>query len=196
MTDRETIARYDAAASEYAKVTGNVASDPHLISFIDRLPKGGSVLDLGCGPGITSAAMANAGLLCDAFDASSEMVKLANAHPGVTAWTAGFDDLDADGLYDGVFANFSLLHADRADMPRHLAAIHKALKPGGQFHIGMKTGNTSKRDTLGRMYTYYTVDDLSDLLAQSGFTVTQTSTGCDLGLDGVMADWVVLAAHG
>jgi SAM-dependent methyltransferase len=197
MSDNETIKVYDMRAVEYAQMTDvEDAADPGLEAFIAVLPEAGRVLDVGCGPGMAAARMAQAGLRVDATDASSEMASMAGNAKGVTAWQATFDEISGDAIYDGIWANFSLLHAPRSDMPRHLAALRTALKPGGQFHIGMKLGTGQARDGIGRLYTYYTQQELTDLLTDTGFIVTDAVLGRGLGLDGTMADWVSLAAHG
>ena len=194
-SDAETLAVYDARAADYA---ARFTSDPNtdLDTFIAALPTGAHVLDLGCGPGHAAAQMAAAGHTVDATDASAEMVKLAQEHAGVTAWQASFDDITGTDLYDGIWANFALLHAPRTDMPRHLAALRETLKPGGLFHIGMKTGTGEKRDPIGRLYTFYTEDELSGLLRDTGLTPFSSRTGEEPGLDGVVAPWVTIAAHG
>jgi SAM-dependent methyltransferase len=197
MSDNETIKVYDTRAVEYAQMTDvEDAADPGLEAFIAVLPEAGRVLDVGCGPGMAAARMAQAGLRVDATDASSEMASMAGNAKGVTAWQATFDEISGDAIYDGIWANFSLLHAPRSDMPRHLAALRAALKPGGQFHIGMKLGTGQARDGIGRLYTYYSQQELTDLLTDTGFIVTDAVPGRGLGLDGTMADWVSLAAHG
>ncbi|GFE51000.1 methyltransferase [Roseobacter cerasinus] len=197
MSDAETLKVYAAKAQDYASmVTDKAAKNPQLAAFIAALPEGGHVLDLGCGPGNSAAEMARAGLQVTAFDPVPEMVALAGQYPGVRARLAGFDDVTGHDLYDGIWANFSLLHAPRADMPRHLDAIAAALKPGGRFHIGMKTGRGAQRDPIGRLYTYYTDAELTGLLEDVGLTVTERTTGREKGLDGVEADWICLAAHG
>lgn len=196
MTDRETIEIYNQRAADYAELThaeGRI--DPSLAGFIAALPAGGHVLDLGCGPGNAAAALVARGFTVEAVDASSEMVALAAQAPGVTARVATFDEIGGQAVYDGIWANFSLLHAPRADMPRHLAAIHTALKPGGVFHIGMKLGDDSARDGLGRFYTYYAEDELTDLLEQIGFAIDDRRHGRDKGLDGTMDNWICLRAH-
>ena len=196
MTDPNTIAVYNAKASDYASLTqGQGSGDARLREFIAGLPKGGRVLDLGCGPGFSSAAMAKAGLTVDALDASSEMVLLAGRQSGVVARRGTFDDLDAEQSYDGIWASFSLLHASAVDLPRHLAACHRALRPGGRISVGMKLGCGEARDRLGRFYCYVTVEELEGLLTGAGFTVTGHVTGRDAGLDGIEADWVVMSAH-
>ena len=194
-SDRETLAVYDKRAADYAaRFTGSRNVD--LETFIAALPTGAQVLDLGCGPGHAAAQMADAGHSVEATDASAEMVKLARSHPGVTARQASFDDITGTDLYDGIWANFALLHAPRSAMPGHLAALRRALRPGGLFHIGMKTGTGEKRDEIGRLYTYYTEDELAGLLREAGFTPFSSRTGAEPGLDGVVAPWMTIAAHG
>lgn len=193
--DTKTLAVYDEKAAEYATIA-DADRDPQLAVFISALQTGAYVLDLGCGPGLSAALMIKAGLRVDATDASPEMVALANAQNGVTARVAMFDDITGTDVYDGIWANFSLLHAPRADMARHLSALRNTLKPGGLFHIGMKTGSGEHRDALGRLYTYYTTDELHGLLTDAGFTPFSSATGRGKGLSGEMSDWVTIAAHG
>lgn len=196
MSDDETLGVYARKAAEYAGLTKSAKTDRHLAAFLEAVPQGGHVLDLGCGPGYAAGAMAEAGLSVLATDAVAEMVALAAQHPGVEARQQSFDGpLEADS-FDGIWANFSLLHAPRDAMPGHLAHLRKALKKGGFFHIGMKLGTGSKRDAIGRLYTYYTEDELVGLLETAGLTVTDRSFGRDVGLDGTEADWICLLARG
>ena len=197
MTDKETLRVYDAKAAEYAKLIKRENNDdPHLDRFINKLPTGGRVLDLGCGPGISAACMANAGLQVDATDGSAEMIAMATQHQGVTAWQATFDEITGTNIYDGIWANFCLLHASKEAVPQHLAALVTALKLGGAFHIAMKLGSGSQRDTIGRLYSYYSEPELTNLLVAAGLTVAETAHGRTVGLDGTEADWIVMAAYG
>lgn len=195
MSDRETIAVYDARAGDYAKLDPSGRPSATLAAFLADLPDGARVLDLGCGPGTSAGHMVRAGCVVDALDASAAMIELASAIDGVTAWQASFDDITGTALYDGVWANFSLLHAPRSDMPRHLSAIHTALKPGGLFHIAVKEGTGEGRDSLNRHYTYYTESELTDMLQQSGFTVGPYRRGRDKGLSGTEENWIAVTAH-
>lgn len=197
MSDPTTIRVYDQRAADYAALSDEKTSaDPVLAAFIAACPPGGLVLDLGCGPGAAAATMANAGLIAQATDASGEMVAMAARHPGVTARQAVFDDIMGTDIYDGIWASFSLLHAPRTDFARHLSALHKALKPGGAFCIGMKLGSGEARDSIGRLYSYYSADDLDIFLTGAGFTPMSHKFGTTVGLDGKDADFVVITAHG
>jgi SAM-dependent methyltransferase len=192
--DPRTIAAYDAHAAEYAERFGAARPDADLKAFIDALPQGARVLDLGCGPGDASAFLRAAGMRPDPVDASPAMVTLANARHAIGARLATFEEISAESTYEGVWANFSLLHAPRADLPRHLSALHRALVSGGLLHVGMKTGAGEGRDTLDRFYTYVAREELLGLLDSAGFAVIAAREGADPGLAGPIEPWMVVRA--
>ena len=194
MTDPRTIAVYDARADDYAAAFAQDRPDAALAAFIARLPPGGAVLDLGCGTGRAAAAMRDAGLAVEAWDASAGMAAHARREHGLTVRVAGFDALDAVAAFDGVWANFSLLHAPAAAFPGHLAAVRRALRPGGALHLGMKLGAGEARDRLGRAYAYYSEAALRDHLAAAGFTVGDARRGEEAGLAGTVEPWITLSA--
>lgn len=181
--DPETLSVYEDRAAEYARSFGTDKPGPALARFIAALPRSGKVLDIGCGPGGAAALMAGAGLRVTCLDASPAMVDLARAR-GLDARCASFDDIAGDQLYHGAWANFSLLHAARADLPRHLTAIAKVLKPRGVFHIGMKLGTGTARDRLGRRYTYVGARELADLLTAAGLQPDHEREFTETGLAG------------
>jgi len=191
--DAQTLAVYNAKAADYATRFGGTGKPgKHLSRFMAPMPEGARVLDLGCGPGASAAHMAAAGLVVDAVDASTEMVRLAGQTHGVTARVATFDDLDDTNHFDGIWANFSLLHAPRGALPRHIAAIARALRSGGIFHIGMKTGTGTARDPLQRIYTYVTETELTTLLHNAGLHIIAKDKGHQVGLAGTDDAWIVL----
>ncbi len=194
-SDRETLALYSARAADYAAEVTEPEPSERLLAYIAALPPGARVLDLGCGPGNSAAAMARAGLDVDALDAAEGMVRVARERFGIPAVLGAFEDIDTTRAYHGIWANFSLLHAPRAEMPAHLARLHAALGQEGLLHIGLKTGTGERRDSLGRLYTYYTDAEISALLEQAGFQIELRDTGREVGFDGIDADWIVLWAR-
>ena len=194
--DPRTLAAYDAQAQAYAQRFQADAPGGDLCAFMALLPPGGQVLDLGCGPGTASAFLRAAGFMPDPVDASPAMVEIANNRYGIGARLATFDEIDAEAAYDGVWANFSLLHAPRADLPGHLTALKRALRPGGILHLGMKTGTGEGRDRLDRFYSYFSRAELLSLLAAAGFTVTATREDHEIGLAGTDEPFIILLAHG
>ncbi|MCK8463918.1 class I SAM-dependent methyltransferase [Aliiroseovarius sp. S1339] len=192
--DRETLAVYNTEAGAYETRVAEKSS-PGLRAFLGHLPANAHVLDLGCGPGLSSVEMQAAGHTVDAVDGSSAMVERARAN-GVTARQALFADIDAIDAYDGIWANFSLLHLPRAALEPTLVQLHTALRPGGLFHIGMKLGKGEGRDRLGRFYSYYQQDELETALTRCGFILQSRTLGAGRGLEGTISDWMVVLAHG
>ena len=195
MADKETLGVYADRAEDYAARFARSSPDHHLQAFINAVPDGGRVLDFGCGHARATSLMIEAGLTAEGLDASPEMAQIAREKFGVDVTIAEFSTLIAEEVYDGVFANFSLLHAPKAEMPGHLARIAQALRPGGILHLGLKTGTGERRDTLGRFYAYYTDTEIGGLLENAGFSVLSRDFGADAGLDGTVAPWIVLLAR-
>jgi SAM-dependent methyltransferase len=197
MSDERTIAVYDRKAADYRRMmTADPSGDAALAEFVAAIPPGARVLDLGCGPGTWAGAMIAAGLEVDAIDASSAMVQEASRIEGLRVWQACIEDLDGENLYQGIWANFSLLHLPKSDMPNVLAALQRLLLPGGVMHFGLKEGQGEARDSLDRFYAYYTPQELTALLARLDLTVSGLRRGVDTGLDGTRAGWFTLLAHG
>ena len=193
--DKKTLTVYNENASDYAaKVDHNSKAGSHLVKFIAAIPTGGRVLDLGCGPGGSAHLMMQVGLDVDAIDASPEMVRFAK-HKGVNARVATFDDMNAANDYDGVWANFSLLHAPREKLAGHFTAIARALRVGGHLHVGMKAGTGNKRDRLERLYTFVEKAELVYFLQNAGFDVMTTKMGSDVGLAGTNDPWIIILAR-
>lgn len=195
MADRQTLDVYARRAADYEQRFATDRPGRHLSRFISSLPDNARVLDLGCGTGRSAWFMQDAGCRVDAWDASPEMASLGNRTFGLAIEIRDFASLSASALYDGIFANFSLLHAPKSEMPDHLRQISRALKPGGILHIGLKTGDGEARDKLGRYYAYYQPAEIADVLQAAGLVVETSELGAEEGLDGVIAPWIVLTAR-
>lgn len=195
--DTETIKYYDKSAESYLDKVCNTYPDSDLLSFINSIKSGGTVLDLGCGPGNSSAMMQSAGLNVQASDCSQKMVDIAKNKFNVDAIKAEFKELSEIDLYDGVWANFSLLHAPRSEMLSNLKKINRSLKKKGYLHIGLKIGNGEKRDTLGRQYTYYQPKELKSLLISSGFTINTIRLDMDgaISMTGLIEPFMIVTAY-
>ena len=189
-SDIKTLQVYETQSSKYLENVTKEHPSKTLKYFAANLPKKSNVLDYGCGPGLSAEYLANLGHKVIAFDASQNMLELVPKHTRIISYQATFDSFSENEIFDGIWASFSLLHAKRRDFPRLLTSIKKALKPYGLFSIGLKLGTGEKRDELGRRYTFVTQNELDQLLKSSGFNVFDHILGKDVGLDGVMSEWV------
>ncbi len=192
MTDKETVAVYDAQVERYISMNPGQFQKDCLQEFMAELQAGDLVLDLGCGPGHWSAAMRERGLTVDATDVSAEMVRVANETYDINARVAAFTDIDAVEMYDGIWASFSLLHARIAEFPLLLSNFAAALKSKGFFFLVMKIGEGEQRDELGRLYSYYSEVGLVSHLNTAGFEVANISHGAGEGMAGNVEPWIAL----
>lgn len=189
-TDPETLTFYQTRAPHYVLKFGQ-AHSYQLDPFLDRLPAGASVLELGCGGGQDSARTKARGFVVDATDATPAMVAKANERWGVGARVMTFDELDSDAAYDGVWAHACLLHCPRAALPGVLARIDRALRPGGWFFASYKLGEAEGRDSLGRFYNFPDADWLTAQYASiAGWQIAETRRYSAGGFDNVERDWI------
>jgi len=189
-TDPGTIAFYQARAPHYVLTFGQRHSF-QLDAFLDRLPQGGRVLELGCGGGQDAARIAARGFVIDATDAAPAMVAKANERWDVGARVMAFDELGAEAAYAGVWAHASLLHCPRAALPDVLARIHRALRPGGWHFASYKLGEAEGRDDLGRFYNFPSADWLAaQYAAIPGWHIAETRRYQAGGFDNVERDWI------
>ena len=68
------------------------------------------------------------------------MIQLVPKHERIRSYQATFDTFLDNRIFDGIWASFSLLHAERKDFPRLLSRIKRSIKPNGLFSIGLKLG--------------------------------------------------------
>ncbi|MEM6823913.1 MAG: class I SAM-dependent methyltransferase [Pseudomonadota bacterium] len=193
MPDAQTLAVYAAKVEDYAAFPISETQERSLARFLEGLPAGASLLDLGCGPGRQAARMVAAGHSVSAIDAAPEFVEAARAR-GVAARVAGFDDLTEVQAYDGIWASFSLLHAPRYALPGYLSAIARALKPEGRLFLGMKLGQGEERDAMGRFYAYFSEEELRGHVEAAGLRVTHAETGAEVGLAGNLDPFLLIFA--
>ena len=191
--DTKTIDVYRHRVADYQEMTADAEDYRNLDKFIEMLPNGGRVLDIGAGPGHDAKIMAKAGLNVVALEPTPEFADLIEKE-GIEVKRKTFADINEVQLYDGAWASFSLLHAKREDMPSYLVKIATALKADGLFVLGMKTGHGERRDKLGRFYSYYSVDDLVLLLQEAGFKTLAIKQGSARGLAGDIDPYVVIEA--
>ncbi|MEM0945351.1 MAG: class I SAM-dependent methyltransferase [Pseudomonadota bacterium] len=169
MSDGETLKFYSDGAADYAAFVGDGTTDPRLTAFIKRLSPGAAVLDFGCGHGWAAAVLTGLGYEVTATDGSAGFAAEAARRYGLTVRVETFDELSAEDAFDGLWVSFSLLHDSREALPDHLSRLRRAARPGATLYLGLKEGEGRHRDHLGRLYTYFSEDELRARLAEAGW---------------------------
>ncbi len=135
-----TIAYYNTNAKSFYDRTIGTDMPPMYVKFLNLLPNKAHILDAGCGVGRDSKFFLKLGHDITAFDASIEMVKFSTKELGKQTLQLRFQDLNFKEMFDGVWANASLLHVPYQETKDIYTRIYNALKPGGIFYGSYKYG--------------------------------------------------------
>jgi SAM-dependent methyltransferase len=195
MSDAATLRFYAAEAPVYA-ASGPDGANRHLGGFLDHLPPGARILELGCGGGRDSAAMLVRGFDIDPTDGVAEIARQAEQRLGRAVRVMRFDELDAVEAYDAVWAHASLLHTPRTALPDVLARVFRALKPGGLHFANFKSGAAEGRDGFGRYFNYLSAEAARDAyLGAAPWELLSLTEYAGCGYDGHPTPWVAVTAR-
>jgi len=161
-----TIAFYNTHAEQYVAETADLDVSNIRNLFLELLPEGGHILDLGCGSGRDSRYFIDQGYSVTAVDASQEIAKLASESIGKKVEILSFQELDYSNIFDGIWACASLLHCPKSEMDTVVSKITRALKPSGIVYMSFKYGTDERIDERGRFFNDYTEADMSKMLAE------------------------------
>ena len=162
---------YNTNAKAYFESTVTADVSPLLGKFIDLIPKGGHILDLGCGSGRDSKLFMNMGYQVSALDSSEELCKMAREYTGIEVKCADFMSLNEYSFFDGIWACASLLHVSTKVLPVVFGKMRDALVQEGVIYASFKYGDfEGERD--GRFYTDMTAQRFNWILSNTrGFFI-------------------------
>lgn len=132
---------YDKIQQSYhnRRVQGFWDNISELDAFTKLLPKGGSVLDIGCGSGHIALILEREGFTVTGIDVSRKMLGLAKKYSP----TSKFARMDMRKLefppksFDGITCFYSMIHVPRVSHRQILRRFWKVLKTGGVLAIHM-----------------------------------------------------------
>jgi SAM-dependent methyltransferase len=136
---------YDALADHFLEWSQAVEGDPRpqfVERFMDALPDGAAVVDLGCGAGVPTTARLAERFAVTGVDISAEQLRRAcRLVPGARFVRAEMTDYDPGaGSLDGATACYSLTHLPADRQPAMLRRIAGWLRPGGLVLASLGTG--------------------------------------------------------
>ena len=166
-----TLDFYDTNAEAYAAKTVSADVSDIRDMFIPFIPRGGRILDLGCGSGRDSFAFSRLGFSVIPADGSEEMCAQAERYTGLEVRKMGFSEMDYRNEFDGVWACSSLLHLNSRELPSVLRSVYAALKENGVFFACFKKGNDEGPGPDGRYFNNLTAEKLRNLLEDAGFRI-------------------------
>lgn len=186
MTDAAsaTVRAYDLDAVDYVAHAPDLPESVRagVRTLVDVLGPGARVLEIGSGGGRDAAFMEELGLRVRRTDVTPAFVRLLREQGREADLVDPLtDDLtSSDGPYDAVWANASLLHVARADLPTVLARLAGVTRRGGLLRVAVKEGDGDGWSTHGsirspRHFTYWRADALRAVVEGAGWVDVSTT---------------------
>ena len=182
----ETVHAYDLDAVAYAEASPSMPDSvrAEVEGLVARIGRGARVLEIGSGGGRDALLMEQLGVQVRRTDITPGFVELLRAQGHAADLVDPLvDDLTApEGPYDAVWANASLLHVRRTDLPTVLARLAAVTRAGGVLRVSVKEGDGEGWPTHGsvsrpRHFTYWRAEDLERVVATSGWTAVEVRSG-------------------
>jgi SAM-dependent methyltransferase len=171
LVDR-TLEHYHARAAAFWEGTRHHDVEQNIEALLRHIqaPPAFTILDFGCGPGRDLQAFVQRGHRAIGLEGAQALAEMARAHSTCEVWQQDFLSLDLpDAHFDGVFANASLFHVPRQELPRVLRQLHATLKPDGVLFSSNPRGDNQESVNGERYGAYYDLTVWREYLVAAGF---------------------------
>jgi SAM-dependent methyltransferase len=164
--DDRTQRYYSDNAEEYFRETVNSFVPRAAEEFLSHIPPKGRILDCGSGSGRDTKYFLDNGYDTDAIDINPELCRIASEYTNHPVVCMDYNALDRTEAYDGIWAQASLLHERRENLPPLFSILARALRKGGVLYCSFREGEKDGREGE-RWYTNMTEESIKSLLPTS-----------------------------
>jgi ubiquinone/menaquinone biosynthesis C-methylase UbiE len=187
VTDIRVRQAYARRATEYTSALGAIDSmherDRQRIErWAEQID--GAVIDAGCGPGHWTDFLQKHGVEVTGIDLGPEFIESARTRfPEATFRVSSLRALGtADASLSGVLAWYSLIHLLPMELPGVLSEFARVLGTQGHLLVGFFEGGSAEPfDHAITTAYYWSVDEMSSMLNDAGFDVSDVETRQDPG---------------
>ncbi|MGN7999742.1 class I SAM-dependent DNA methyltransferase [Sphingomonas sp. 22176] len=176
MTSDDASAGWDAVAERFAALRSDVGTDI-VLRWSRQLPRGGAVLDIGCGTGVPiGACLAAQGFALFGIDPAPKMIAAfrANVPEAAAACEPAETSRFFDRRFDGVVAIGLLFLLPEAAQTAVIGRAGRVLPPGGRFLFSAPRERCDWEDSLtGRRSRSLGEAEYDALLAAAGLKMVR-----------------------
>ena len=172
-TSRRTLEDYERIADHFWEATRDHDVTQNIDALLSSIEGEGPhrILDFGCGPGRDLVAFKELGHVPVGLDGCARFAEMARERSGCEVLHQDFLSLSLPPRsFDGVFANASLFHVPSAELPRVIALLFAAIRPGGALVASNPIGGGDEGWRNGRYGCFFDHARWSKLFRDAGFT--------------------------
>ncbi len=167
-----TLDHYERRAVRFWEGTRDHDVGQNIVALLKNIegPAPFTILDFGCGPGRDLKAFAALGHVAIGLEGAASFARMAREWSGCEVWQQDFLKLDLPAQYfDGVFANASLFHVPRQELPRVLRELRATLRPRGVLFSSNPRGRNEEGWNGERYGSYHDLESWRAYMTDGGF---------------------------
>jgi 2-polyprenyl-3-methyl-5-hydroxy-6-metoxy-1,4-benzoquinol methylase len=174
---------YDKIADWFVNYRKTSEVDGYILWFIERIEKGGKILDVGCGGGVPNAGfLVEKGFDVTGIDFSEQMIRLAKENvPAAKFSKSDICAFQTDEKYEGIVAWDSLFHLEYDKNEFAFEKLFGMLKAGGYMVFSHGGGQGEITGTMnGENFSYSSLGPELTLqtLKEIGFQIVKYEVDC------------------
>lgn len=166
---------YDNNAEDYYKKTIHAENISNINLFTSLIEPEGFVLDLGCGSGRDSLIFRDKGFLVFPIDYSTGLANVSLKENKLKIYIKDFSKMKnfGDGLWNGIWANASLLHLNKDEFISILPRLYDSLAPKGFLYFSLKPSEEDYKEDIidGRFFAKYSEKEIKNILYDLGLPI-------------------------
>jgi len=149
---------YSTHAASFCERTFAIDMEATRQRFLQHVPAGGRMLDVGCGSGRDSLRFHALGYEVDARDRSPAIAEEARRRTGLAVRVEDVLEMQDDAAFDGIWASAMLIHLGEPEFREAVRRLVRALRPGGALYISLKQDEHPSAGD-GRVFRFWTMDE-------------------------------------
>jgi SAM-dependent methyltransferase len=170
---KSTIGHYEQDPEAFKLGTLDHDISQNYQAFLDAISSTGpsKILDLGCGPGRDLKYFKSLNHTPIGLDGCESFCEMARSYSECEVLLQDFIDLKLENNYfDGIFANASLFHVPKTELPQVIGKLRKSLKSAGILFSSNPRGNSEGFSGM-RYGNYMELEEYKIIIEDCGFTL-------------------------
>jgi SAM-dependent methyltransferase len=172
---------YNSIARKYSDNVKSLHNKRESEKFLALIPQVSRILDLGCGSGRDAAIFSRLGHDVIGIDFSDRLIEIAKRRRcSARFFVMDMKELDFISVFDGIWANASLMFLPKKEVPGVISECKRLLAPKGILYLSVKKGKgeglakDSRYDDRTHYISLYSKKELETIIKKAGFRILES----------------------